>query len=196
MIKSKDDLKEYMQSDMAFYNHQSKKDRFICFLSQDPSYLIRKYIRFLRKEEYYHNVRVDPLGKLMYLFYFRRKNILGNKLGFKIPQNCIGPGLTIYHHGEIIINESVKIGKNCKFHGRNCIGNNGIVDKSPHIGDNLDCGIGAVIVGDVTLGNHIHIGANAVVTKSFREDNITLVGIPAQPTYLLHSSSLSSNSNE
>ena len=50
----------------------------------------------------------------------------------------------------------------------------------PVIGDNLDLGIGAKVIGDVRLGNNVKIGANAVVTRSFEENNITLVGLPAR----------------
>ena len=49
----------------------------------------------------------------------------------------------------------------------------------PIIGDSLDLGIGAKIIGNVTLGNNVRVGANAVVTKSFVEDDIVLVGCPA-----------------
>ena len=100
-------------------------------------------------------------------------------LGYKIPPNCFGPGLMIYHHGEIIVNENVKVGSGCKLHGGNCLGNNGKTEDVPVIGDDLDLGIGAKIIGGVKLGNGVRIGANAVVTKSFEEDGITLVGIPA-----------------
>lgn len=180
MIQTKNDFREYIFRDMEFYYSQSKHEQFICHITHDPVYYIAKYIRLLRKEEYYYNTKRGKMGTFLYLYYFRRKNMLGNKLGFKIPKNCIGPGLTIYHHGEIIVNETAQVGANCKMHGSNCIGNNGKEDMSPIIGDNLDLGIGAKIIGDVKLGNSIKIGANAVVTKSFQEDNITLVGIPAR----------------
>lgn len=179
MTFSKQNLHDYLKQDMSFYYKQSRWERFMCWFTQDPVYFIAKYIRFLRKEEYYYNFRQDKVGKLGYLLYFRKKNRLGNKIGFKIPKNCIGPGLTIYHHGEIIINETAVVGANCRLHGGNCIGNNGVIDVSPRIGDNLDVGIGAKIIGDIELGNHVTIGANAVVTRSFPEDGIILLGIPA-----------------
>ena len=50
----------------------------------------------------------------------------------------------------------------------------------PQIGDNVDIGVGAKIIGDVTIANGIKIGANAVVNKSFNEENITIVGCPAR----------------
>ncbi len=178
MIKSKSDLVEFISRDMTFFHDFDKRERFIRRITRDSSYEITKYVEYLRKEEYYYNVRKDIIGKFMYLFYFKKKNTLGNKLGFKIPRNCFGPGLTIMHHGEIIINEQAVIGANALLHGGNCIGNNGTVGCVPEIGDNLDLGIGAKVIGNVKLGDNVTVGANAVVTKSF-ENNCTVVGIPA-----------------
>ena len=180
MIESKGDLKRYIADDMSFYHQYAKRDRLILRVIQDPAYLITQYLRFLRKEEYYFNVRHDIWGKALYFYYFRKKNQLGNKLGFKIPKNCFGPGLTIYHHGNIIVNEAARIGANCRLHGNNCIGNKGNVDLAPMIGDNLDLGFGACVIGGVTLGDNATVGANAVVVKSNPENTITLVGVPAR----------------
>ena len=180
MIESKADLNRYISEDMSFYHQYSKRDQLTLMLIQDPAYLITKYLRFLRKEEYYFNTRQDFFGKLLHLYWFRKKNQLGNKLGFKIPKNCFGPGLTIYHHGNIIVNEAARIGENCRLHGNNCIGNKGAADLAPTIGDNLDLGFGACVIGDVTLGDCITVGANAVMVKSAPENEITLVGVPAK----------------
>lgn len=179
MINSKADLKAYLQRDMKFFYSKSRREQFMCWITKDPICSIAKYIKLLRMEEFYYNTAQNKVGTILYLLYLRRKNRLGNHLGFKIPKNCIGPGLTIYHHGEIIVNESARIGADCVLHGGNCIGNNGKIDTSPVIGDGLDLGIGAKIIGAVQLGNHIRVGANAVVTKSCLADGAVLVGIPA-----------------
>lgn len=182
MIQSKADLNAYLHADMAFYHGYQWYDRLIAMLTQDPVYLICKYLRFLRREEYYFNTRTDFFGKLAYLYFFRRKNVLGNRLGFKIPKNCFGPGLAIYHHGCIIVNEDARIGANCRLHGNNCIGNSGKTNAAPVIGDDLDMGFGAVVIGGLQLGNNITLGSNAVVVLSCAEDDVTLVGIPAKRT--------------
>lgn len=179
MIRNKSDLIEYLYRDMTFYYSQSKKDRFLYWITNDPIWHIARYIRLLRKEEYYHNVGKGKGSTLIYLNILRKKNKLGNRLGIKIPKNCFGPGLTIYHHGEIIVNENARIGANCVLHGGNCIGNNGKEDKSPIIGEGLDLGFGAQIIGNIKLGNGVRVGANAVVTKSFSDDDIVLIGVPA-----------------
>lgn len=49
----------------------------------------------------------------------------------------------------------------------------------PQIGDYVYIGPGVKLYGKIQLGNHVAIGANAVVNKSF-QDNVTIAGIPAK----------------
>ena len=97
-------------------------------------------------------------------------------------ENVFGEGLIIHHNGSIVVNGSSKVGKNCQLHGDNCIGNVGKSDSltdCPQIGNNVEIGVGAKVLGGIIIADNIKIGANAVVTKSFDEKGITLVGIPA-----------------
>jgi serine O-acetyltransferase len=181
MIENKKELIEYMDIDNDYFSNKDKWSKFIMTLTKDPESEIYKYTRYLRKQEYYGNTcKGNKLKVLLHLYYRRRKNIYGNRLGFLIEENSFGKGLTIYHHGSIIVNPNARIGKNCKLHGNNCIGNNGQLSGVPQIGDNVDIGFGASIIGDIKIANNIKIGAGAVVTKSFLEEGITLVGIPAR----------------
>ncbi len=182
MINSKKELKEYVASDNTYFRDKSKKARFWMSMVNDPESQISKFTEFLRKEEYYANTNHNKskLKILLRLYYQRRKNTYGNRLGILMGANCFGKGLTIYHHGTIIVNPNARIGENCKLHGNNCIGNDGQSEGVPEIGDNVDIGFGASIIGDIKIANNIKIGAGAVVTKSFLEENITLVGIPAR----------------
>ena len=120
----------------------------------------------------------------MVLYWIARthKNHLGVFIGVEIPENVFGEGLIIHHNGSIVVNGSSKVGKNCQLHGDNCIGNVGKADSltdCPQIGNNVEIGVGAKVLGGITIADNIKIGANAVVTKSFDEKGITLVGIPA-----------------
>lgn len=180
MIKTRDDLKYYLNQDNIYYRNKGKKQLLKLWILRDHDILIRKYVKLLRKDEYYSNNRSSLLNKIKCIFYKNRKNSLGNKLGFYIIPNSFKEGLTIYHHGNIIVNGNARIGKNCKLHGDNCIGNNGFSKKAPVIGDNVDIGVGAKIIGDVYIADDIIIGANAVVNKSFYEKGITIAGIPAR----------------
>ena len=80
----------------------------------------------------------------------------------------------------IVVNSSVRAGENCILHGGNCIGNKGSVNVNPVLGDNVDIGFGAVIIGNIEIADNITVGANAVVNKSFMESGITIAGVPAR----------------
>lgn len=109
--------------------------------------------------------------------YKHRK--LSLQLGFTIGPNIFGPGLSIPHYGTIVVNPNVKVGKNCRLHVGVNIGASGGADKVPVIGDNVYIGPGAIIFGDVCIGNNVMIGANSTVTKSFEENDIVIAGSPA-----------------
>lgn len=178
MIKSKSDLKKCLEEDYKYYEISLKekiRDNFV----KEHLRVIWKYIKYLRYEEYYSNKK-SLIYKPWKLLFTRKKNKLGNKLGFYIHPNCFEEGLTICHHGNIIVNGYSKIGKNCVLHGDNCIGNDGKSKKAPQIGNNVNIGIGAKIIGDIYLADNIKIGANAVVIKSCYTEGATLVGIPAK----------------
>lgn len=181
MIHSRAELKRYIIEDNREFFSKSLKERMISFFCRYPDYEIMLFKRCLRKAEYaFNTVNRSKIKFLRALFYERRKNKIGKQLGIEIDINCFGAGLEIYHGGNIIVNPQARIGKNCKLHGGNCIGNNGITKAVPIIGDNVDIGFGACIIGDVELADNIIIGSNAVVVKSCVRQGAVLVGMPAK----------------
>ncbi len=181
MINSKKELKEYIEADNSWSVYQGIKGRFIQFFSNYPSYELKKFLVFLRKQEYYINTaRGNKIKGILGLYYERKKNKLGMRLGIEISPNSFGKGLQIYHGGNIIINNAVKAGENCKLHGGNCIGNNGKSQAVPTLGNNVDIGFGAVIIGDISIADNVVIGANAVVNRSIPEEGSVYAGIPAK----------------
>ncbi len=180
MIREKSDLKSYILCDNSFSKQDKQREKYMKRI-HDPESYVNKYLFYLRKQEYYLNTAGgNKFKSLLGLVYERKKHKLGVKLGFNIPPNSFDKGITIYHTGCVAINTTARIGENCKLHGNNCIGNNGIEDKSPVIGNNVDIGFGAVVIGDITIADNIKIGANAVVNKSFTESGITIAGVPAK----------------
>lgn len=164
---------------MEYYPFWSK-ERFLDWLLKTEQYHLRQYVRYLRSEEYYTFVHPN---KLLKYWHFRKKNKLGAKLGFFIPAGCFGTDLKIAHYGSIIVNPHSKVGSGCTIHGNCCLGNKGgaIFDNdSPILGNNINIGQNAQILGSVQLADDITIGAGSIVTKTFLEKGITIVGTPAK----------------
>ena len=180
MISSRKELKEYIASDNSWYHPAGLKDRLVARIAHYPQWRLERYLVFLRKQEYYINTaRGSRIKGFLGIYYEGRKNALGEKLGMEIPPNCFGKGLQIYHAG-IVVNAAVQAGDNCKLHGVNCIGNNGLTKAVPRLGDDVELGYGSVIIGDVRIADHCIVGANAVVNRSFEEAGSTVVGVPAR----------------
>lgn len=92
----------------------------------------------------------------------------------------IGPGLSIAHHGYIAVRAAAVIGENCSLRPGVVIGKKLTDDVNAAVlGNNVDVGVGAKILGDVHIGNNVIIGANAVVTKNV-PDKAIVAGIPAR----------------
>ena len=102
------------------------------------------------------------------------------KLGFTIPINVCGPGLSIAHYGTIVVSQHASIGANCRLHVGVNIGANGGGNDAPVIGNNVYIGPGTIIFGKVTIADNISIGANSTVNKSFNEKNVVIAGTPAK----------------
>lgn len=101
-------------------------------------------------------------------------------LGFSIPINVCGPGLSIAHYGSIIISSKAKIGRNCRIHSCVNIGASRGKNGAPIIGNNVYIGPGAILFGDITIADNVSIGANATVNRSFTESNVVIAGTPAE----------------
>lgn len=172
MIKSKKDYKEYVAFEKKKYN-VSFIDRI--FKVSELSTIWNLQLR-LRKTEYYKNCN----KKVRYIISMVKLKKIEKKYAIHIPLNTCDKGLKIMHIGPIMINGNARIGENAVLHVNTAIVAGGTNDYTPVLGDNIIVGIGAVILGNVRLANNIAIGANAVVNKSFYEDNITIAGVPAK----------------
>ena len=174
MIRSKKDLKYYLSCDKIALGI-SKKRPSILFCSDS----VWKFERLLRKNEYYRNCSRNLFAKMYYILLRIRFQSLSRKLGFSIPLNVFGPGLSIAHYGTIVVNGKAMVGKNCRIQECVNIGTtNGCAD-APVIGDNVFIGTGAKIIGDIKIGNDVCVGAGAVVVKDI-PDSVTVGGVPAK----------------
>lgn len=188
MISSKKDLKSYLKADEASLGMRggvpAKKRIKALFV---PA--IWKFEKKLRVLEYYHNCRRDILGRCIY--YIKRIDFdrYSLKLGYDIPINVFGPGLSIGHPGTIVVNQFARVGANARIHVGVSIGTKNRKSSSqdikldryyvPVIGDNVYIGPGAKLFGNIKIGDDVAIGANAVVTKDV-PNHVTVAGIPAR----------------
>lgn len=178
MIKTKKQLKETLKLEKEFYLPKETELEWV--LTSDNRYKLYQYVRYLRKTEYHYNNRAKGIHKVLYAFYRRKKNILGRQLGIEMWENTFDAGLKMWHAGNIVVNGHSRVGKNCIFHGDNCIGNNGKSSSCPRVGDNVRLGVGAKIIGDVEIANNVTVAAGAVVIESCLTEHAVLAGIPAK----------------
>lgn len=88
-----------------------------------------------------------------------------------------GPGFVLIHPTGVVINSSVRGGRNVMLESGVVAGDNR--GRSPVFGDDVFVGSGAKILGGVTLGNGARIGANAVVLHDVPPGALA-VGVPAR----------------
>ena len=129
----------------------------------------------MRCSEYYSNTKSKSVMKWIFLFLYKRMSL---KLGFSIPINVFGPGLSIAHYGTIVVNPTARIGKNCRIHEGVTIGATNGDTRSALIGDNVFIGSGAKVIGNICIAPDVAIAANAVVVTNIQEAGTTWGGYP------------------
>ncbi len=102
-------------------------------------------------------------------------------LGIELPcEAVIGSRLVIEHTGAIVISGDAILGDDCILRQGVTVGlRHRGVRGSPQLGDRVDIGAGAKLLGPIRIGNDVAIGANAVVLCDV-PDNCIAVGVPAQ----------------
>ncbi len=100
--------------------------------------------------------------------------------GIELPCEArLGRNFVIDHFGGIVISGYVVFGDNCRIRNGVVVGLARTDDPcGPVIGDNVDIGAGAKVLGRIRIGNNVVIGANAVVIRDV-PDNSIAVGVPA-----------------
>jgi serine O-acetyltransferase len=136
----------------------------------------RKLLLTIRR---YQSLRTknDPLAQILVKWVVIRHRFWSVVTGADIPLNCnIGGGLLIPHPNGIVIHPGARIGANCLIFQQVTIGGREGTGALPQIGDHVDIGAGAKILGAVEIGAHAKIGANAVIVKNV-ESGAVAVGL-------------------
>ena len=127
-----------------------------------------------------YNIRPALLRKLFSLIYRVLYKLVQIMTGIEFPCEVqIGRNFVIDHFGGIVVSGYAKFGDNCRIRNGVVVGLRRVDDPcAPTIGNNVDIGTGAKILGPISIGNNVVIGANAVVIRDV-PDNSIAVGVPA-----------------
>lgn len=110
------------------------------------------------------------------LVYALASTLIDILFGINFSTNAeIGPGLYIGHFGGIFLHGNM--GRHCSVGQGVTIGYKGAGKSAgvPTLGDHVYVGAGAVVIGDIRVGNRVVIGANTTVVKDV-PDGYRVVG--------------------
>lgn len=97
------------------------------------------------------------------------------------PGARIGDGFFIDHGMGVVIGETSEIGDNVTLYQGVTLGGTSHqrAKRHPTLGNNVVVGVGAQLIGDITIGDNTKIGAGSVVVNSVPAD-ATVVGVPGR----------------
>lgn len=125
--------------------------------------------------------RPDGVAKrVLTALYWLLFRLVETVTGISLPKSAtIGPGLRIWHFGGVFVHGNVVIGANCTLRQGVTIGNRVENGPAPIIGDDVEFGAYAQVLGGVRIGDGGRIGAMSVVLTDV-PDGATAVGAPAR----------------
>jgi len=142
-----------------------------CLNKKTPSVFFHLMVNYKEyRNLFYYRIKNGLLIRLLNILYRRL-----DSLYFSTPE--IGKGFFIMHGFSTILNAQ-SIGNNCIVFQMVTIGLNDRSDRGPIIQDNVRICTGAIIIGNITIGENSTIGAGALVLKDV-PNNCTVVGNPA-----------------
>ena len=136
-----------------------------------------RYLIWFRLGSYMHGKKRRMFFYPIVYFFHRH---LQYKTGIQIRlQTKIGGGLRFVHFGDVVLNASASLGKNCVVFNGVTLGSVRLGGLAPTVGNNVVICTGAKLIGDITVGSNVVIGAGAVVVKDV-PDNAVVAGVPAK----------------
>lgn len=146
------------------------------FLREQSIWAIWLY-RFGRRADRRSSGLIKSLLSTIYTVLYR---LVETVTGITLPKSAqIGPGLRIWHFGNIIVHPGAVIGTNCTLRHGVTIGNRVDGGPVPTIGDDVEFGAHALVLGRVRVGHRCRIGAMSLVLSDMPDDS-TAVGVPAR----------------
>lgn len=160
-----------LKSDIDRYKLK-KKRLLLAWLSGSTFFVVFNYR--IANWLYKHHIKLMPE-----IIKFRTLRRFGCEIS---PYATIGGGLFLPHSLGIVIGHECIIGENCEIFQNVTIGSNRKFKDGrfmPIIGNNVSINTGAVIVGPITIGDNVIIGANSYVDKDI-PSNVVIAGSPAK----------------
>ncbi len=138
----------------------------------------------------YPGVHALVMHRVAHWFYRRRLFVLARFLSqvsrfftqIEIhPGAQIGQGFFIDHGAGVVIGETAEVGDNVTLYQGVTLGGTGKEKgkRHPTIGDDVVIGTGAKVLGSISIGQGVKIGAGSVVVHPV-PDECTVVGVPAR----------------
>ena len=105
-------------------------------------------------------------------------------LGVELPpETQVGAGLRLLHPQAVVVNGETRIGARCVLRASTTLGNvlrdDGTETASPTLGDDVELGVGVIVIGPVRIGDRARVGAGAVVIHDVPAGSVA-VGNPAR----------------
>lgn len=117
-------------------------------------------------------IRSRALRAPLSVLYRTLHRFVRNRYGIELHATAqVGRRLCIAHQGAIVIHEFATIGDDCTIRQGVTLGAAGEyrIDAAPVLGDRVDVGAGAMILGRVRIGDDARIGPNAVIMTDVPE---------------------------
>ncbi|MNC27532.1 Serine acetyltransferase [compost metagenome] len=127
-----------------------------------------------------YGVRPALLRKLCSFVYKVLFKLVQIVTGVELPcEVVVGRNFVIDHFGGIVISGYAQFGDDCRIRNGVVVGLKNVDEPTaPVIGNKVDIGAGAKVLGNIRIGNNVIIGSNAVVLIDV-PDNSLAVGVPA-----------------
>lgn len=164
-----------LREDFRVFRPQSRysKLRAVLVAINNPGF---RAVLGLRVQEFFCTKKMFAVAKVI-----RNVNYFFTGADFCVGFTA-GPGLRIEHPNGIVAGAGARVGSHCTLLQQVTLGEK-YADGSgghgyPTLGDYCVVGAGAKVLGAVTLGNEVVVGANSVAIKDAPSKSI-LVGVPA-----------------
>lgn len=138
------------------------------------AYRIAHFCSVWRKKNVLNNLWAAPM---LLLYRFVTECLFGYEIQ---AAATIGRRFTIHHGYAVVINKNVVAGDDFTIRHGVTIGNRGPNSLAcPVLGNGVELGANVVIIGDITIGNQVTIGAGSVVLDNI-PDHALVVGEKAR----------------